>query len=146
MSIAKNAIGSLFQIGDGASPEVFTTIPEVIRIQAPNVRFDLHDVTSHDSTGGFREFLPGLADGENATAELNWVPSNTVHKSIRVDAYAKTLRNFKIVFADDTVGADNTIVFQAYIVNWPPVANAGEPFKATMTAKVTGQPTWSNTP
>lgn len=147
MSIAKNSIGSLFQIGDGASPEVYTTIPECIRITAPNVRFDLHDVTSHDSTGGFREFLPGLADGENATAEVNWVPSNAVHKSIRVDAYAKTLRNFKIVFADNTVAPnDNTIAFTAYIVNWQPVANAGEPFKSTLTTKVTGQPTWSNTP
>lgn len=139
-SIAKNAIGSLLKVGDGGGTEAFTTVPEVSRLTAPNVRFDLNDVTSHDSTGGFREFLPGLADGENSTAETNWVPSNAVHKSLRVDAYAKTKRNFQIVFPDSS---DNTIAFATYIVGLPPVANAGEPLKATLTLKVTGQPTWS---
>lgn len=141
-SIAKNAIGSLWQVNNAG----YATIPEVSRLTAPNVRFDLNDVTSHDSTGGFREFLPGLADGENSTGELNWVPSNAVHKSLRVDAYAKTLKTFKIIFPDATASADNTIGFTAYIVGLPPVANAGEPLKATLTTKVTGQPTWSNTP
>jgi hypothetical protein len=66
-SIAKISNGTLLKIGDGASPENFTTIPEVMRLSGPSVRFDLLDVTSHDTVGFFREWIPGLADGERVS-------------------------------------------------------------------------------
>lgn len=139
-SIAISAQGTLFKIESGTSAGSFVTIPECIKIKAPNVKFDLKDVTSHDSAGGFREYLPGLADGDNATAELNFVPTNAIHTQIRTDAYAKTRRNFHIVFAGAGTGGE--IDFGAYIVDYPAQADAGEVLKNTMTTKVTGQPTW----
>lgn len=140
MSIAKTAQGTLLKIGDGASPEGFTTVPGCQRLSGPDVKVELNDVTSHDSTGGFREFLPGLKDGDNVTAEMLWVPSNTVHKGIRVDAYAATLRNWQLVFPDT---ADDQVDYAGYVTGFPPVANVGEPMRNTLTVKVTGQPTWS---
>ena len=139
-SIAKIANGTLFKIGDGASPEVFTTIPECMRLGGPTIRFDLLDVTSHDTTGFFREFIPGLADGERITASVNWRPSNTVHKGIRVDSYARTLRNFKLVFPDT---ADNTVTASAYVEGIAPKADIGTVLVAEITVKVTGQPVWT---
>jgi hypothetical protein len=143
MSIALNATGTLLKIGDGAGPEVFTTIPEVMRVNCPDVKTDLNDVSSHDSSGGFREFLPGLKDGDQVTAEMNWKPSHAIHKQVRVDAYAATKRNFKIILPDT---ADHVCAFSGYITGYPGQANVGEPLKNTLTVKVTGMPVWGSIP
>ena len=140
MSLAIGAIGSLFKIESDSSAGQYNTIPETHRITAPNIRFDLIDVTSHDSVGGFREFLPGLADGENAAFEYFFVPSNTIHIQLRTDALARTLKSFKIVF---TGGTNNTITFNGYLVGNQPNANVGDALRASGNVKVTGQPTWS---
>lgn len=140
MTIAKVADGTLLKIGDAASPEVFTTVPEMKTISGPTISFDLLDATSHDSPGFFREFVPGLADGEQVTGDFCWRPSNAVHLGLRVDSYARTLRNFQLIFPDDT---DNTVALAAYVQSIEPKANIGELLMATLTLKITGQPTWS---
>lgn len=139
MSIAKNSFGTLFKI-DAAVTGTFTTIPEVMDVNAPNVKTDLNDVTSHDSSGAFREFLPGLHDGETVTAPYNWVPSNAVHVSLRTNAYASTKTPFRLIFPDAT---DNTCNFQGYIVGTGNTAKMGEPMKGSLQVKVTGLPAWS---
>ena len=139
-TIAKIANGTLLKIGDGASPEVYTTVPEVMRLSGPSIRFDLLDVTSHDTVGFFREYIPGLADGEKVTAELNWRPSNAVHKGVRVDAYARTNRNFKIVFPDSS---DNTVTMSTYIESDATREDIGVQLLKSISLKITGQPVWS---
>lgn len=142
MSIAVNATNTLIKVGDGATPtEVFTTVPECTDAQSPNVKTDLQDVTSHDSAGGFREFLPGLKDGESVTAPMFWVPSNATHKSLRVDAYAATKRNFKTVFTGGPT--DNTVSYAGYITAMQAMAKVGTPLQATLVIKVTGLPVWT---
>lgn len=139
-TIAKIANGTLLKIGDGGGSESFTTIPEVMRISGPSIRFDLLDVTSHDTAGNFREFIPGLADGDKISANINWRPSNTIHKQIRVDSYARTNRNFKLVFPDTS---DNTVLCSTYIETVQPKADIGTPMLADLSMKVTGAPAWS---
>lgn len=141
-SIAIIASGTFLKVGDGVSVEGFTAVPECMKIGGPAIKFDLLDVTSHDSAAisAFREFIPGLADGDNITAELNWKPSNAVHKSLRVDSYARTKRNFKTVFPDST---DNTVLTATYIQSLVPKADIGAVLSAQITLKVTGLPVWS---
>lgn len=139
-TIAKIANGTLLKMGDGASPEVFTTIPEVVRLSGPQIKFDLLDVTSHDSPGFFREFIAGLADGDVLAGHVNWRPSNTIHKSIRVAQYARTLENFKVVFPDTT---DNTVSLSAFIQTWGPKADIGTVLVSDFNFKITGQPAWT---
>lgn len=139
-SIAKLSNGALLKVGDAASPEVFTTVPEVTKLSGPSVNFDLLDVSSHDTSGFFREFIPGFADGESIKASVNWRPSNTVHKNLRIDGYARTLRNMKIVFPDST---DNTVTMATYLKNFPPNADVGVQMTAQLEAKITGAPVWS---
>ncbi len=142
-TIAKLAQGTLFKIGDAASPEVFTTIPECYNLDVPDVRTELLDVTSHDSTGGFREYIAGLKDGEQVTAEINWVPTNTVHIGVRVDAYAATRRNFTQTFPV-AVAAGDDVAFTGIIQQFKPTARAAEPLRATLAVKVTGMPVWGS--
>lgn len=139
-SIAKIANGTLFKVGDGASPEVYTTIPEVMRLTGPTIRFDMLDVTSHDTVGFFREYIPGLADGERVTSTINWRPSNTVHKGLRVDSYARSNRNFRVVFPDS---ADNTVTMGSFVETVGIKADIGTVLVADLVVKITGQPVWT---
>lgn len=140
MSIAKLSNGSLLKVGDGASVEVFTTIPEVMNLSGPSTKFDLLDVSSHDTSGFFREYIPGFADGDFIKATINWRPSNTVHKNIRIDAEARTLRNAKVVWPDTTL---NTVSVATYITGLAPNADVGKPMTNSIELKVTGAPVWS---
>lgn len=137
-TIAKIANGTLCKLDAGGA--VYTTIPEVMRLSGPSIRFDLLDVTSHDTVGFFREFIPGLADGEKITAAINWRPSNVIHKQLRVDSYARTLRSVKIIFPDTP---DNTVTSDTYIETIQPKADIGTPMGAEVSFKVTGAPVWS---
>ena len=148
MSIALVASGTLLQIGSGVSAPTFTTVPEVTKLQGPAIKFDLLDVTSHSTiaTGNFREYIPGLADGDNIAFDLNWKPSNTVHKDIRVKSYARTLVPFKIVFPDPSMAspvADTTVTCDSYITGIQPKADIGAVLAASGTLKTTGTPIWT---
>lgn len=139
-TIAKLSNGTLLKVGDGASPEVFTTIPEVMKLQGPSVRFDLLDVSSHDTPNLFKEWIPGFADGENIGFEMNWRPSNTVHIVIRTSSYAATLKNYKVVYPDTP---SNTVAAAGYVERFSPNADVGKQMTATGQVKITGAPTWS---
>lgn len=141
MSQAIIANGTLLQMGGSTSAATFVTVPEMKSLSGPSVSFDLLDATSHDSVGYFREFIPGLADGDNISGTMNWRPSNTVHTELRVDSYARALNFFKVVFPD--TGGDNTVVSAAYIATISPKADIGAILEADLTLKITGQPVWA---
>lgn len=139
-TIAKLSNGTLLKSGDGASPEVFTTVPEVMKLAGPSVKFDLLDVGSHSSPSLFREYIPGWSDGESVRASINWRTGNVVQTALRTDAYAATLRNFKIIYPDSP---NNTVLMATYIENFPPNADVGKQLTAELSLKITGAPTWS---
>lgn len=140
MSIAKLSNGTLLKHGDGASPEVFTTVPEVTKLSGPDVKFDMLDVSSHDSASLFREYIPGFSDGDDITADIHWRPSNTVHIAVRTDNYAATLRNFKVVFPDTP---SNTVTMAGYVQSLQPKADVGTAMMAAIKYKITGAPAWT---
>jgi hypothetical protein len=141
MSIAIIANGTLLQIhASGTSGGVPTTVPEVTKLSGPSVKFDLLDATSHDSDGGFREFIPGLSDGDTINADLNWRPSNTVHQAIREQSYDRELSYFTTVFPDT---AENSVLTATYIQSIMPKSDIGAILTAATTLKVTGLPEWS---
>lgn len=139
-TIAKLSNGTLLKVGDGAAPEVFTNVPDVRRLSGPSVKFDLLDVGSHSSPDLFREYIPGWSDGETINAMMNWRPSNTVHKNLRIDSYAATKRNFKVVYPDTP---DNTVTCSSYIEQITPTADVGKEMTADLRIKTTGAPVWS---
>lgn len=140
MSQAIIANGTLLKMGTGSSGGAKTTIPEVTKLSGPSVKFDLLDATSHDSAGGFREFVPGLSDGDNIAFDINWRPSNAVHVSLRTNSYARSLIYFDTVFPDS---ATNTVTTTAYIQSIVPKADMGALLTAASNLKVTGLPVWS---
>lgn len=144
MSQARMASRTKFQRGVSA---VFTTIPEIARVNFPDIRVDLQDTTSHDSLSVFREYMPGLKDGDTVTAEcVAWVPWNPVHYAMRVDQAAATKRTYRLALPYDLAGEDNACDFDAYLASIASTMNVGEAIKAVISAKVTGALTYLNVP
>jgi predicted secreted protein len=96
---AKKAIGTLLQVGDGASPEVFTTIGGLSSITGPNFTSNSIDVTSHDTTGGFREKITGLKDAGQISGTLFFDCSLSQHQALLDDYKANTAKNYRLVLA-----------------------------------------------
>lgn len=65
------------EIGTAASPQVLTAIEEIFSVSGLGKTNNLVDVTNFDSPTGTTEYIAGLSDGSEFTAEANYVPGAT---------------------------------------------------------------------
>lgn len=141
MTDAIAAYGTLLKKGDGGDPETFTTIAEVGNLSPPQLGLDAVEATSHDSTNGWREFIGALLEAGEVTFDLNFIPTHATHDAstgLIADMVNRTKRNFQLVFPD----VSNTIwAFTALVTNFNPSAPVDNKLSASVTLKVTGQPT-----
>ena len=141
MTIAIDAHGTLLKLGDGGGPEVFTTVAEVTDISGPSMTLDPIDVTSHDSTAAYREFIGGLLDAGEVTLTINYVPTAGTHDAttgLIADMVARVVRNFQLVFPDS---GTTTWSFAALITAFEPAEPIDDKLAADVTLKLSGQPT-----
>jgi predicted secreted protein len=129
-----NAFGTKLQRGDGAATEVFVSIADVTALTPPALSRDTLDVTSHDSVNGWMEFVGGLKDPGECSADVNYQPAE--HDDLVSDFEDDVPRNYKIVFPDGTTWA-----FAALLTGFEPDAPYDDKLAATLTWKVTGKPT-----
>src|SRR5262245_7736439 len=69
--------GSVIEIQNETSPDVFVALAEVISITPPSADVDQVDVTHMSSPNRFREFIDGLIDGGEFSFDINFIPGNT---------------------------------------------------------------------
>jgi hypothetical protein len=106
--MATNAIlgaGSSLKLGDGASPEVFTKIAEVLRVGAIGQSAAEIDVTSLDSTA--KEYIAALPDGETVSITMNFV-GGTQQNALRDGV--RTTKNFVMEFSDNTQATFSMVI------------------------------------
>lgn len=135
-----SAHGTLLKLGDGATPEVFTTVANVLDFDPPGVEQVHDDITSHSSSG-WENTLPVLLRTGEVTFEIEFIPTGATHSysaGLLKDAYNKTKRNFQVVFTD--TGA-TTWSFSAYVQKFRPKAKVKGALRASVTLRGTGAPT-----
>ena len=135
------ALGTHFQIGDGGGTETFVTVAEVTELKGPNMKADTIDVTSHDSTNGWKEFIAGLITAGEVDLALNFIPSNATQSyaaGLIKDMYNRTLRNFKLIFPDS---GHTTWSLAGRVIEFQPDANPAKQLVATCKIQITGVPT-----
>lgn len=140
MTDALASYSALIKIGDGADPEVFTTIAEVMDISGPSLALNTAEVTSHDS-GGWKEIIGTILDAGEVSFDINFVPTNATHSQgagLISDMLARTLRNFQIVFPDS---GSTTWEFAALVTGFEPSAPVDGALTASVTLEISGQPT-----
>jgi predicted secreted protein len=97
----RSAKGTLQQIGDGATPEVFTTIGQVRSISGPTTKAQVQDVTTHSTVGNWTEKLATLIDPGTLSFPINYDNADATHMfatGLWADMIALTVRNFLTVF------------------------------------------------
>ncbi len=77
IAIAIPAIGTLLQIGNGQSPEIFNSIANIGDITGPTTQAAVVDVTSHTSVSApWRQKIPTLLDPGTVTVPIYIVPAS----------------------------------------------------------------------
>jgi predicted secreted protein len=132
---AINSQGTLLQIGDGATPtEAFTTIVGCGDLTGPGTTRDTQDVTSHTSTGGYREFITTLRDGGEVSCDIYWVFDAS--QTLLEDAFDSNASvNFQIVFTD---AGNTTYGFAGLVTDLSFSAPVEGALTRSLTLKVTG--------
>ena len=140
---ATDSHGTLLQRGNGASPEIFTTVAEVRDIDAPGISKNRHEATSHDSNG-WSERISGIKTLGEMSCEINWIPSNTTHNEVAgliYDATSETDRNYRLVFPDASA---EKMTFRGTVTEFQSMAPVDGVLRAKVKFDATGAPTWSN--
>lgn len=130
--------GVTLEIGDGATPtEAFTSIGEIISIEAPELINEAVEATNH-SSGGWKEYISGgLKEVSEFKATINYVSTDAASLIGKVEDGTKS--NFKMTFPNTDVW-----VFSALVTTFKPLgADAQSP--ETLQAEVTFRPTGSST-
>ena len=131
---ASTGAGVKLQRGDGASPEVFTTILEEVSIANFGALSQLVEATHLLSAA--KEFLYGLAEGSEMTLTCNFLVTDTTQANMIADQTNKVTRNFKLVFP---TSPNKTFSFAALVLGWNlPSIVPNEPVHVTFTLKISG--------
>lgn len=145
--MASNAwwvLGSSFKIGDGATPEAFTAVAEVMDIDGPSMTRDSIEVTNQStSSDGWREFIAGFRDGDTVTITANWLPTDTTHDGntgLWEQFNDDDNHNYQIVLPT-AIGL--TIAFAGHLVDFPPTLPLEEQAQIEFGVKVSGAVTIS---
>jgi hypothetical protein len=104
-----------FERGDGASPEVFTRICQVFSISGVGESNDLVDATTFCSAGS-REYVGGLADGEEISIEGNYEQGDVNLLAMIQDVKDKATGNYRIVVEDES--PSEIFSFAALAMSW----------------------------
>ena len=139
VSNAFSGVGTSFKAGDGASSESFTAIAEVNSIDGPNKTRSTIDVTSLDSTGGYREFIASFRDAGEVTLSMNFTRDG--YDEMNDFFELATTRNYQIVLSD--TGA-TTFDFAAYVTALGMAVPMDDKVTASVTLKISGQVTMTS--
>lgn len=128
------------EVGDGESPETFTRYCEVTSMSGLGQVNDLIDATTVCS-GGSRQYIGGLADGQEVTVEANYSQDDTVQSGLITDVKNKTTRNFQVVIEEGS--PDKTFSFAAAMLGWTLVPSVDDKNMIQFTFKISGDITIS---
>lgn len=127
------------QVGDGATPEIFTDIAEVVSIEPP--ANDAPPIDISHLLSPKREKRIGLADPGEASCLLNFLFGNTGQKQLEDDQKSGTIRNYRIMYRPEPpeTAYKNGHEFGAGVKQFKiETIELDAPLRATVTFSVTG--------
>ena len=137
--MASNAIagvGTVFLRWDDSAGGSWDQIAEVNSISGPSMTRDFIDVTSLDSTGGYREFIAGFRDGGTVSLTMNF--TRATYDLMKTDFEDDTAQYYEIVLPD----ADQTsFEFEGLVTELPLEVPTDDKVTANVTIKIVGQVT-----
>lgn len=131
-------LGVKLKMGNGASPETFTTLAEVVDFNGPNLKLNTTDSTHYQDTWMGKK--PTLLDAGTATFTCNFIPTDATQglsTGFLVNMFNKTLVDWQVQWTD---GSLTTWQFQAYVTDFQPKAPINGMLRASITLTLEGVP------
>ena len=123
-------VGTKFKRWNGSA---WVDIAEINSITGPSMSRDTIDVTSLDSTGGYREFITGFRNAGTVVLAMNF--TRATYETMLNDFESNTIQNYQIVLPD----AENTgLDFEGLVSELPLTIPADDKVTADVTIQVTG--------
>lgn len=133
MSDAIAGVGTLFRRYNGV--DAWVNLAEINSITGPSKSRETIDVTSLDSTGGYREFLASFRDGGTVQLAMNF--TRATYELMNTDFESDDAQNYEIVLPD---AENTTLEFVGFVTELPLAISTDDKVTADVTIKVTGQP------
>lgn len=136
----RDGFGVTLERSNMTGSPVFAAIGNIVNVGGPEIERETYDVTAHDSTGGWREFIGGLKDGGEVSVELNYDPD--IHDVLVGDFDDISARDYRLTWP--TVEGQATgarWAFTAFMTGFAPEGPSDDKLACEITFKVTGKPT-----
>ena len=139
MSNAVSGVGTTFKRSNMLSSATFAAIAEINSIKGPDKKRNVIDVTSLDSTGGYREFIAAFRDGGQVVMDMNFTRDG--YDDMNDDFEIETLVDYQIVFP----GSIGTFEFSGLVTDLGNSIPLDDKITMSVTIKVSGQSGFQST-
>lgn len=136
--MALDTVGTVFAVGDGASPLDYASFC-VNNIDPVGATRALVDVTTLCSTT--HEYRLALKDGQEINIEAFYDPDDTVQESLRTALDNGTTKYFKITLADESPATE--VTFTALVTAWSFSAAVDGVYPLRVTLKPISELVWT---
>jgi Lambda phage tail tube protein, TTP len=123
MTLAFSGSQSLIKLRTSVSPDVYTTIGEVVNFGPFGAASQQIEATHLLSTA--KEYIYDLADGTTVTITCNMIPTDTAQVALKAAHDARTTKSFKYTLPAG--GGSLTYSFDGLVLSWdvPTVTPSG---------------------
>jgi predicted secreted protein len=133
LSNAIAGVGTVFRRWNASAGD-WDNLAEINSISGPGMTRDFIDVTSLDSTDGYRDFIGGFRDGGNVTLNMNF--TRDTYDMMKEDFEDPLSKNYEIVLPDDDA---TSFEFAGLVIELPLEITTDDKVTANVTIKVRGK-------
>lgn len=133
--MAVAGVGTEFRRWNSSSG-VWESLAQINSISGPSMSREVIDVTSLDSSGGYREFIAGFRDAGTITLSMNFTGST--YETMKGDFESNTLQNYEIVLPDSET---TSLEFEGLVTELPLTIDPADKITVDVTIKISGQVT-----
>lgn len=134
---ARIGYGFVLLLALAETPQTKILVQETKTATPPSATDDQQEATHSQSPNGYREFVPGLTDGGEASFEMNYIPGS------ETDRFILSLRGKRLIaYLIWPNGVQ--CIFRCSRSGYEPDASVEDVSTATLTLKVSGEPTMTD--
>ena len=123
-------------IGDDASPQSYTNLEEVLTCTGVGKLNELKEVTNFDSPAGTKEYIAGLAEGQEVVITCNYKSTHTEQQALIGYVDAGSTKNFRLL--DTDASPNEAFQFDAVCLGWRMEPSTSDQNQIVFTVKITG--------
>jgi len=152
-SVAREVQGITFLLTSAYSTGVFSTMAEVLSVSPPAYTMGTIDISNHQTTDYYREYLPGMIDAGTITFTANYVATTEGGASSGAVVWSRGLLNdvmdartkigWGIMLSTGEAASSSQYIWTGagYITSYQLIASNDQAVQYSVGIKVTGQPT-----